>query len=76
MQIGCTTSEVIALLNRKAHLNKKGAEFDEVTENVFRSQWQILEQVFSIIGKFSPESFRVSRLPLLNLPAEIQAALH
>jgi ParB family chromosome partitioning protein len=76
LQIGCTTSEVIALLNRKAHLNKKGAEFDEVTENVFRSQWQILEQVFSVIGKFSPESFRVSRLPLLNLPAEIQAALH
>ncbi|WP_239641364.1 hypothetical protein [Cylindrospermopsis raciborskii] len=41
-----------------------------MTENVFR-QIETIEKVFSTIGKFSAESFRTSRLPLLNLPGDL-----
>jgi ParB family chromosome partitioning protein len=75
LQIGCTAQDVVALLNRKAYLDKKGEPLDEITENVFRNQWQTVEQLFEVLGRFTPESFRVSRLPLLNLPEEIQLAL-
>ncbi len=72
MQLECTVKEVVALLNRKAHLDKKQAEWsDEDTENVFRKQWSVIENVFTTVGKLSPESFRVSRLPLLNMPADV-----
>jgi ParB family chromosome partitioning protein len=75
-QLDCTTKEVVALLNRKAHLDKKKVEFsDEVTENVFRKQWELVEKVFTTVGRLSPESFRVTRLPLLNMPADILEAL-
>ncbi|MBD2535548.1 ParB/RepB/Spo0J family partition protein [Nostoc flagelliforme FACHB-838] len=71
-QMDCTVKEVIALLNRKAHLDKKKVEWsDENTENVFRKQWEIIESVFMTVGKLSPESFRVSRLPLLNMPIDV-----
>ncbi|MBD2365367.1 ParB/RepB/Spo0J family partition protein [Anabaena minutissima FACHB-250] len=76
IQLDCTTQEVVALLNRKAHLDKKKVESeDEDTENVFRKQWSVVENVFTTVGKLSPESFRVSRLPLLNMPADVLEAL-
>ncbi len=75
-QMDCTVKEVIALLNRKAHLDKKKVEWsDENTENVFRNQWEIVENVFVTVGKLSPESFRVSRLPLLNMPIDVVEVL-
>lgn len=75
-QLNCSAKEVIALLNRKAHLDKKKVEWsDESTENVFRKQWEIVENVFTTVGKLSPESFRVSRLPLLNIPADVLEVL-
>lgn len=75
-QLDSTTKEVVALLNRKAHLDKKKVESeDEDTENVFRKQWETVENVFTTVGKLSPESFRVTRLPLLNMPADILEAL-
>lgn len=75
LQLDISEKDIVTLLNRKAHLDRRGEDFDEVTENVFRNQWQALEQIFSVIGKFSPESFRVSRLPLLNLPPDVQQVL-
>jgi ParB family chromosome partitioning protein len=75
-QLDCTTKEVVALLNRKAHLDKKKIELsDEDTENVFRKQWSIVENVFNTVGKLSAESFRVTRLPLLNMPADVLEVL-
>lgn len=76
IQLDCTAQEVVALLNRKAHLDKKKIESkDEDTENVFRKQWLVVENVFTTVGKLSPESFRVSRLPLLNMPADVLEVL-
>jgi ParB family chromosome partitioning protein len=75
-QLNCKKKEVVALLNRRAHLDKKKIEWsDKDTENVFRQQWEIVENVFTIVGKLSPESFRVSRLPLLNMPLDVLEAL-
>jgi ParB family chromosome partitioning protein len=52
------------------------------TDNVIRKEadvnderWEIVESVFKVIGKFSPESFRTNRLPLLNLPEPILDAI-
>ncbi|MBD2358150.1 ParB/RepB/Spo0J family partition protein [Tolypothrix sp. FACHB-123] len=76
IQLDCTTQEVVALLNRKAHLDKQKVESsDEDTENVFRKQWSVVENVFTTVGKLSPESFRVSRLPLLNMPTDVLEVL-
>lgn len=73
--LGTTSEEVITLLNRKAYLDRRTDGSDEITDNVIRNQWPMVEQVFSLIGKLSSESFRVNRLPLLNLPTDILKAL-
>jgi ParB family chromosome partitioning protein len=46
----------------------------ELTEDVSRQLEQI-ELILSQIGKFSAESFRTSRLPLLNLPNDLLEVL-
>lgn len=74
-RLGGTTNEATAILNRKAYLERTEGELDEATENVFRNQWEVVEGVFTAIGKFTPESFRVSRLPLLKLPSKVLEAL-
>src|SRR6476469_6553782 len=55
-------------LNPVANLQKQGTE---ITNNVVRSQWELVEQIFSVIGRLSPDSFRSHRLPLLNLPEDV-----
>jgi ParB family transcriptional regulator, chromosome partitioning protein len=37
--------------------------------------WVIVEMVFTMVGKLTPESFRTNRLPLLNLPDSIKASI-
>ncbi|MBI4738761.1 ParB/RepB/Spo0J family partition protein [Candidatus Woesearchaeota archaeon] len=71
IELGVDQQEVISLLNKAANAKKRS---QELTENVFR-QLEIVEEIFSSVGRLSPESFRVSRLPLLNLPNEILDAL-
>lgn len=61
---------VISLLNQMANV-KRG-----LTDNVVRNEErQIVEEMFATVGRFSPESFRTHRLPLLNLPDGIFEAL-
>ncbi len=68
LQMGA--NEVIALLNRKAQIDKSGA-----TDSAVRSHWDTVEAVFNLVGRISPEGFRTHRLPLLNLPGEVLGAL-
>lgn len=65
------TSELVTdLLNQAAHPKRNSVD------NVIHSQeWQLVIEVFTTVGKFTPESFRTNRLPLLNLPDEILEAL-
>ena len=62
--------EVISLLNQLANA-KRG-----FTDNVVRNEkQQLIEAVFTTVGRLSVESFRTHRIPLLNLPEDILEAL-
>ena len=64
-------SEIIAILNQVSNAQKRNLE---LTENVFR-QYEQIEKLLQGIGRFTAQSFRSSRLPLLNLPDDILTAL-
>jgi ParB family chromosome partitioning protein len=68
IRLECSPGEAVSLLNHVANLQKQGTE---ITNNVVRSQWELVEQIFSVIGRLSPDSFRSHRLPLLNLPEDV-----
>ena len=68
--LGKTQAEVISLLNQAAN-QKRG-----LTDNVVRSEdWITVEEVFTVVGRLTPESFRKHRVPLIKLPEHIQAVL-
>jgi ParB family chromosome partitioning protein len=71
IELGVSINEVISVLNSAANAKKRSLD---LTENVFR-QLETIESVLSGIGRFSAESFRVSRIPLLNLPADVLLVL-
>lgn len=65
------SSEIIAILNQASNAQKRDLE---LTENVFR-QYEQIEKLLQGIGRFTAQSFRSSRLPLLNLPEDVLTAL-
>jgi ParB family chromosome partitioning protein len=68
---GLSKAEAIALLNQVANAKKRG---QPLTDNVVR-QMAGIEALFAATSGITPESFRSHRLPLLNLPADVLAAL-
>jgi ParB family chromosome partitioning protein len=71
MELDVNSGEVVSILNQAANAKKRGLD---LTENVSR-QLEIIESVLSGVGRFSAESFRTSRLPLLNLPDDVLETL-
>jgi len=70
LKLNTTCESAIALLNQAAHPERNSVD------NVIHSlEWQLVQEVFTTVGKFTPESFRTNRLPLLNLPNEVLDAL-
>lgn len=70
LRLNSTQDEVISLLNRMEKAHRKQAD------NVIRyEEKELVEGVFTSLGRLSAESFRANRLPLLNLPKEIKEAL-
>ena len=66
LKLNKAEAEVISLLNRASTEGKQGSD------NVIRSDdWQIVKSVFQVFSSLTPESFRVNRLPILNLPKEV-----
>lgn len=65
-KLDCSRDEVMGLLQVGGH-----RERDSGKEMAVSPQWQVIEEIFAKIGRFTPESFRVNRLPLLNLPEDI-----
>ncbi|MBW4489928.1 MAG: ParB/RepB/Spo0J family partition protein [Trichocoleus desertorum ATA4-8-CV12] len=65
------TTDVVSVLNRANHAKNRDQALEE---NVFL-QLKTIETTLSGIGRFTPESFRTSRLPLLNLPGDVLQAL-
>ncbi|MBD1866743.1 ParB/RepB/Spo0J family partition protein [Cyanobacteria bacterium FACHB-471] len=67
IDLNISTDEVVAVLNQAANAKKRG---QDLTDNVIR-QLETIESLLSTVGRFSAESFRVNRLPLLNLPQDV-----
>ena len=65
-QLKLSNKEVIELFSAAAHPQRASVD------NVIHSQkWQHLLELFRLVGKFTPDSFRTNRLPLLKLPQDI-----
>lgn len=70
MKLSLTVEGVIEIFNKAAHPQR------EIGHNVIHSEsWQVIDGVFHSIGRFSPESFRANRIPLLKLPHEVKEAI-
>ena len=67
IELDVNSSEVISILNQAANAKKRNLD---LTENVSR-QLEIVGLVLQGVGRFTAESFRTSRLPLLNLPDDV-----
>ncbi len=70
LKLNRSSQSVIDLLNLAAHPERNPV--DNVTHS---SEWQLVLEIFSTVGKLTPESFRTNRLPLLNLPDEVIDAI-
>lgn len=70
--LGVDKDEIISLLNRANHAKTR----DQILEDNVILQLEKIESILSTIGKFTSESFRVNRLPLLKLPEEILETLY
>lgn len=71
LTLGCGRAEILEVLTQMATAQKKGIE---LSGNVSRQIESIASILNSTIG-LTPESFRTSRLPLLNLPSDLLNAL-
>ena len=67
MELDLNSGEVISILNQAANAKQRNLD---LTENVSR-QLEIVGLVLQGVGRFTAESFRTSRLPLLNLPDDV-----
>ena len=71
IELNLSKEDVTSLLNQVANAKKRG---QELTGNVSRQIEQVGE-VLSSIADITPETFRTTRLPLLNLPSDILNSL-
>jgi ParB family transcriptional regulator, chromosome partitioning protein len=67
IELDVNSGDVISILNQAANAKRRNLD---LTENVSR-QLEIIESVLQGVGRFTAESFRTSRLPLLNLPDDV-----
>ena len=66
LKLGVDSEAIISLLTKAAHPDRNSVD------NVIHSDdWEAIQKIFKSIGRFTPESFRTNRLPLLNLPVDI-----
>ncbi|HEY9878143.1 MAG TPA: ParB/RepB/Spo0J family partition protein [Leptolyngbyaceae cyanobacterium] len=66
LELNVEQDQVVDLLNKAAHPDRNSVD------NVIHSErWQAVTSIFRTVGRFTPESFRTNRLPLLNLPQDV-----
>jgi len=66
LKLNTTSESVINLLNQAAH-----PERPTVDNVIHTPEWQDVQEVFTTVGKLTPESFRTNRLPLLKMPDDV-----
>ena len=71
MRLNVSEQQVVRLFHDAA-AERRGRRADNVIRN---EAWAIIEKTFQELGRMTPESFRVNRLPLLKLPSEVLEAL-
>lgn len=64
-------SEIVSILHQSYNAKQRG---QELNQNVL-IQLEKIESLLAEIGRFNAGTFRSSRLPLLNLPADVLSAL-
>lgn len=66
MRLGMERADVVRLMHRLSMKRRRGSD------NVIRSsEWEVIQRTFRELGRMTPESFRLNRLPLLNLPGDV-----
>ncbi|ESA37157.1 hypothetical protein N836_00320 [Leptolyngbya sp. Heron Island J] len=77
------TQAILGLLCRKLeqerevvlnHFNSIAVASRKKIEPNF-DEWETIKALFDVIGRFTPNSFRTNRLPLLDLPEDIYTAI-
>jgi ParB family transcriptional regulator, chromosome partitioning protein len=71
LELNTTSNDVVSVLNQAHNARKRG---QSLTHNVM-GQLEQIDRVFATIGRFTADSFRANRLPLLNLPVDLLEAL-
>jgi len=71
LTLNCSREQILEALTQMATAQKKGIE---LSGNVSR-QVEVIANILESTINLTPESFRTSRLPLLNLPLDILDAL-
>lgn len=66
LRLEADSEAIISLLSKAAHPDR-----NSVDNVIHTDDWESIQKIFKSIGRFTPESFRTNRLPLLNLPADI-----
>ncbi|HEY9880013.1 MAG TPA: chromosome partitioning protein ParB, partial [Leptolyngbyaceae cyanobacterium] len=72
LTLQASKDEVIALFYQAHNAKHRG---QELRQNVL-SQLEVVEHILNGIGRFTIDSFRASRLPLLKLPEDVLDVLH
>ena len=75
LEIEGSPQDVISLLNKRSKNIRKKNDNTEADIDIRQEEITKIEVFFQKLGKFDIESFRVNRLPLLNLPEHILETL-
>ena len=74
-KLGKGKDEVISIFQKSAHLSRVSQK-KSVNTGIHKQDLEVIEKVFKIVGRLTPNSFRTNRLPLLNLPSYLLEALN
>jgi ParB family chromosome partitioning protein len=76
LHLDLTWDETVSYLNKMRNVCDRYDEESELRHNVMsQPQTQIIEELFSWLGKMNWQSFVKNRLPLLNLPDDLLSVL-
>ena len=73
-KLGKGREEIISIFQKTAHPERTSPK-KNVNTGIHKKDFEVIEKVFKIVGRLTPNSFRTNRLPLLNLPSYLLEVL-
>ncbi|MDJ0568211.1 MAG: ParB/RepB/Spo0J family partition protein [Pleurocapsa sp. MO_192.B19] len=67
-------TEIISIFQQTAHPNRTSKK-QTVNTSIHKNDLEVIDSIFTSLGKLTINSFRTNRLPLLNLPSYLLEAL-